>query len=357
LVLSPSDTVTVDRTDPRERSLRKGIPEMRFIRSARTAAIAAAAIAVVATSALSANANPGFTPDADDIVVVGSDTTEFVLNDLANLYNGRTPAPARRIATFDATGSAQIEIRPGVLIDRPNGSGAGVNALCNRTDVDSARSSRGKGASDCADSRFLKFAQDHLRWMVHSGVTGVSALTDAQLTSIYNCQTTNWSQLGGPNLAIVPLIPQINSGTRATWAGLVGINNTSLPACVKDSVNGAPVQEHDPALVKVTAGAIAPISQGRYGLLSADQKSGTTLGNIGDAATTGYDRDLFQVVKAPSDIVPNYLADVFGDGFGFSSTGGTPFICEPSDSDPGTTTAGDVIKANGFFEVSGCGAF
>ncbi|WP_427896326.1 substrate-binding domain-containing protein [Kribbella sp. GL6] len=328
---------------------------MRFIRTARATAIATAALAVVATTALSAAAEPNFTPDNDDVVVVGSDTTEFVLADLANLYNSSNPT--RRIASFDATGSAQIQIRPGVTIDRPNGSGAGVNALCGRTDIDAARASRGKGSSDCADSRFLKFAQDHLRWMANSGVTGVTSLTDAQLTSIYNCQTTNWSQLGGPNLPIVPLIPQINSGTRATWAGLVGIPNSPLPNCVKDNVGGTDVQEHDPALVKTTAGSIAPVSDGRYSLLSADQKAGTVEGGISDASTTGYDRNLYQVVKAPGDVVPGYLADLFGDGFGFSSTGGTPFICQPSDNDPATTTAGDVIKANGFFEVSDCGTF
>ena len=44
-------------------------------------------------------------------MIVGSDTTEFVLNDLAALYNSQTPAPARRWASFNATGSATITIR------------------------------------------------------------------------------------------------------------------------------------------------------------------------------------------------------------------------------------------------------
>lgn len=329
---------------------------MRFIRTARATAIAAAAVALVATSAVTASADLPFVPDSDDVVLVGSDTSEFVLNDLAALYNGRTPAPARRIQSYNATGSAQIEIRSGVNIARPNGSGAGVAALCSRTDIDSARSSRAKSGSDCADSVFLKFAVDHLRWMGNSGVTGVTTLTDAQLTSIYKCTTTNWNQLGGPNLAIVPLIPQANSGTRTTFAGLVDIDPNNLPACVKDNVGGASVQEHDPALVKTTAGAIAPVSEGRYGLLSADQKSGTFLGNVTDPGS-GYDRTLYQAVKAPGGIVPDYLSDLFGDGFGFSSTGGTPFICEPADTNPATTTAGDVIKANGFFATADCGKF
>ncbi|HZX09245.1 substrate-binding domain-containing protein [Kribbella sp.] len=329
---------------------------MRFIRTARATAIAAAAFAVVATTALSAAADPAFTPDSDDVVIVGSDTSELVLDDLMNLYNGRTPTPARRIASFDATGSSTITIRPGVTITRPNGSGAGISALCSRTDIDSARSSRGKQAGDCADATFLPFAKDQLRWMRNSSATGVTSLTDAQLTSIYNCQVTNWSQLGGNNLPIVPLIPQINSGTRATWAGLVSIDSTNLPSCVKDSVNGSPVQEHDPAPVAATSGAIAPVSVGRYGLLTPAQQSGTALGTIPAPDSNAYDRTLYQVVKSVGGVVPDYLADLFGDGFGSSSTGGTPFICEPSDNDPATTTAGDVIKANGFVELgAACG--
>jgi ABC-type phosphate transport system substrate-binding protein len=346
---------------------------MRFIRTARTvraAAIVAASLAVVATSALSASADQGFTPDSDDVVIVGSDTSEFVLNDLANLYNGRTPTPTRRIASFDATGTSPITIRPGVSIARPNGSGAGITALCNRTDIDSARSSRGRAAGDCADAQFLKYAVDQVRWMANSGVTGITSLTDAALTNIYNCTWTNWNQVDpdgsgpltagvGPNLPIVPLIPQVNSGTRAFWATQVGISSTSLPICVKDSVGGSLVQEHDPAPVKATAGSIAPVSVGRYSLLTAAQKSGTFQGAIPTPDSTFYDRTLYQVVKAPGQVVPAYLADLFGDGFGFSSTGATPFICEPSDTNPATTTAGDVIKANGFSELptGQCGNF
>jgi ABC-type phosphate transport system substrate-binding protein len=325
---------------------------MRFIRSARTvraAAVIAASLAVVATSALSANADPGFTPDNDDIVLVGSDTTELALNDLAALYNGRTPTPAKRLASFDATGTPQITLRSGQTpINRPNGSGAGISALCTNASVSSARSSRGPVATDCANLAFLPFATDSLRWMGNTGITGVPSLTDAQLTSIYNCTTTNWNQVGGPNLPIVPLIPQLNSGTRNFWATQVGINATTPPTCVKDNVGGASVQEHDPALISATAGAIAPASVGRYNLLTPTQQGNTYLGAIPAADAVNYDRPLYQVVKTVSGAVPADLADVFGDGFGFSSTGGTPFICEDADTDPATTTAGDMIRDNGF---------
>jgi hypothetical protein len=53
------------------------------------------------------------------------------------------------------------------------------------------------------------------------------------------------------------------------------------------------------------------------------------------------------------------VADIMGDGFGTSSTGGVPFVCEPADTNPATTTAGDVITANGFTPLGAadCGTF
>jgi ABC-type phosphate transport system substrate-binding protein len=333
---------------------------MRFTRTARitrAAAIVAASLAVVATSAISASAETSFVPDSDDVVLVGSDTTEFLLTDLANLYNGRTPTPVRRLATFDATGSATIQIRPNVFINRPNGSSAGITELTTPTSpagvppVDSARSSRGPKTTETGLA-FLKFAQDQLRWMANSGVTGVTSLTDVQLNDIYNCRKTNWNQISAsaPNLTIVPLIPQTSSGTRAEWAKRVGIADPAkLPACVTDQ--NATVQEHDPTPVKNTAGSIAPVSVGRYNRLTAAQKSGTFLGTIPPPDDAKYNRDVYQVVKLVSNAVPAYLADLFGDGSGASSTGGVPFVCEQANPATSTTEAGEVIAANGFVQL------
>lgn len=309
---------------------------MRFIRTARTTAIAAAAVALVATTALSASADLGSPTDSDDIVGVGSDTTEHVLNDLAKAYNGTTPTPTRRLASFDATGSSPIAIRPTVSIPRPNGSGAGITALSGSSDLDFARSSRAPQAGDAANLAFLTFAKDRLRWMANEDVTGVTSLSDAQLTSIYNCNTTNWSQLGGPNLAITPLVPQVNSGTRAAWAERVGIDPVNLPSCVSDTYSGGSVQEHDPAPVIATAGSIAPVSQGRYQQLNPEP-AGAFLGAIPSPDSDGYDRDVYNVVKTDANgEVPAYLADVFGNGTG----DGTGWIC--------STEAQDIIEAAGF---------
>ncbi len=69
--------------------------------------------------------------------------------------------------------------------------------------------------------------------VVNSKVTGVTNLTSAQLQGIYSGKTKNWSALGGPNLAIVPVSRPAGSGTRVTFETYI------LKA--KESVTGNPV--------------------------------------------------------------------------------------------------------------------
>lgn len=341
---------------------------MRFTRTVRATAIAAAAVALVATSALSASADSSTPPDQDDIVIVGSDTTEFVLNDLAALYGSRFATQPRQLKSFNATGTSPIQIRPDnpstpaldpVTIVRPNGSGAGIKELGTPTSpvgaapVDSARSSRAKVTTgptpDPANLMFIPFAQDQLRWMANSGVTGVTSLTDVQLTGIYNCTITNWNQVGGNNLAIVPLIPQTQSGTRAEWLTRVGVTG-AVPSCVTDQNNT--VQEHDPAPVKATAGSVAPVSVGRYNRLTPAEKLGTFLGAIPAPDATEYNRNVYQVVKTVGGAVPAYLAKIFGNGInGTDGAGGIPFFCERANAGTTTTEAGEVIAQNGFVQL------
>jgi hypothetical protein len=78
---------------------------MRPVRVLRAAAIAATSLALIAATALPAPADPPFLPDNDDIVLVGADTAQHLMNDLAQIYNSNPYwTPARRLASFDATG-------------------------------------------------------------------------------------------------------------------------------------------------------------------------------------------------------------------------------------------------------------
>jgi ABC-type phosphate transport system substrate-binding protein len=303
---------------------------MRPNRSITAVAISLSTIALATTVvSTTASADPGFVPAANAIVGVGSDTTQYVLNDLAKAYNSHSPQ--RKLASFDATGSASIRIRPTATIARPDGSGAGIKALSARTDIDFARSSRAKKSTDPTNLAFLRYAKDQVRWMGNNHITRPRTLSKAQLNGIYNCRIRNWRQLGGPNLAIVPLVPQAGSGTRSFWADQVGFNGTTLPSCVKDKVGTKLVQEHDPAAVRSAgAGAIAPISYGRWVKLTAKQQSGVFVGALSSADVKKFNRDVFNVVKTDAaGVVPSYLADLFGNGRGTTSTGsGLPWICK-----------------------------
>jgi hypothetical protein len=51
-------------------------------------------------------------------------------------------------------------------------------------------------------------------------------------------------------------------------------------------------------------------------------------------------------------VVPAYLSALFGDGTGFTSTGTIPFVCEQADPSTAAKEAGEVIAANGFFQLA-----
>ncbi len=187
--------------------------------SLRLSAAVIASAAAVVLSALPAQADPSSTPDADDIVGVGSDTTQFLLNDLANGYNATSPTPVRKLASFDAvhptSGAVHdtITARTGVSITRPNGSSEGIVELTKvGSTVDFARSSRAEKSSDDTTSSpntvFIPFAVDELRWMVNTDAGVPLTLTAADLRDIYTCASTNWVDFGGANKTIVPLVPQ-----------------------------------------------------------------------------------------------------------------------------------------------------
>jgi hypothetical protein len=320
----------------------------------RIVASALAALALIAGSTLPAAADPPFAPDADDVVMVGAEISQFLGKDLATLYNSQSPAPLRRMASFDATGSATITIRPGVTSVRAGESDLGVQEMCASAGIDVARSSRPKGALDCADSRFLRFATDEVRWVANTGTSSVTSLTDAQLTGIYNCTITDWHAIDATipvGTTIKPLIPWVNTEIRTFWSRQVGISSTTLPACVKDVYGGSTIPEYYPAAVAGTPNSIIAFSVARYGRLTAAQKAGTYLGTIPAPDSSAYNRTLYHVVKAVGGVVPSYLSALFGNGYGVTPTGAVAFVCTRSDTNPATTTAGDVIKANGFLEL------
>ncbi|WP_158604526.1 substrate-binding domain-containing protein [Nocardioides mangrovicus] len=231
------------------------------------------------------NGTVQFTPGAGDFVGVGSDTTQFVMKDLADAFNNGLSTG--RIGSWDActyaanttypcTGAtsttAPITIRSNAVtggtnsIARPNGSGAGKALLYSPSNpsVDFARSSSGLSTAETnAGLVAYPFAVDYLTTVVSASVASnaPTALSIGQVLGIYNGTFTNWAQLGGNNAPIHPYIPQTGSGTRTFFlAQLQAANGGVAPTLASNVVE---TQEHDPTAIKNDPDAVAPFSRGR----------------------------------------------------------------------------------------------
>lgn len=245
-------------------------------KTTRCAAAVAATLSVgglVLSNTQPASADP---KQQSALVGVGSDTTQDVLNALAGFNNGINYTPIqssaatfqRQITSFDATpaGSCITPRAPGATFDRPNGSTAGRRALSRAIDgglygaagpcgsagkvitglVDFARSSAGPSSAG-SGLTYLPFGRDALSFGYYAnGVTPVTNLSSAQLTSLYS---TGPQTINGVN--IVPCQIQIGSGTRQSFLTAVGVSdstsNTATAAC------GGTIQENDANGLKARA--------------------------------------------------------------------------------------------------------
>ncbi|WBB63555.1 substrate-binding domain-containing protein [Streptomyces sp. WMMC500] len=200
------------------------------------------------------------------LVAVGSDTTQDVLNGIGSVVEDLDGTPSDLlIASYDATGPSPIKTRPvNCEIPRPNGSSAGITALRNDIDagtncIDFARSSREPNTAGSLLT-FVPFALDAVAPAVRSNSPMAGHDFDlAELQGIYQCEIDTVE-----GVAVTPLLPQAGSGTRSFWAGQMGIDANDPPDCVSD-VNGAgqPVQEHDGRALTRTSD-IAPYSIAQY---------------------------------------------------------------------------------------------
>jgi hypothetical protein len=268
-------------------------------------------IAAAAAGSLAAGLFVGLTPaQADvapgsaDIVGVGSDTLQFMVNfgadgDMQG-NPGYNSGKLARVFSFDATPDANaragylngstntalkalnptIVLRAGGAhtIQRPNGSGAGASALIADTGsthkVNFARSSSfiSSGQISAADAatnvgalHVVRLAHEYVRIMTGTTTNAPTAgLTKAQLKSIYECTGGTgtggrwlWSDagIGGTGTdPIIPIVPQSGSGTRKTFLTDIGFtvdgsgNVTEAPgSCV------ATYEENDPYSLYVDA--------------------------------------------------------------------------------------------------------
>ncbi|MFE6049674.1 PstS family phosphate ABC transporter substrate-binding protein [Kitasatospora sp. NPDC056446] len=235
--------------------------------AAKLLTVAALATSVATVFAGTAVADPASLPNSQDIVGVGSDTTQAVLNQLAADYNASLTNPsAPRLYSWDAIPSGTITTKSGATpINRPNGSGAGITALNANTSatVDFARSSRSPQASDPTTDDFVALAKDAVAWAAPAGGNAPANLTTQNLKDIYTCAVSTWDQIDPslPNATIKPFLPQTSSGTRSFFLTTIGSGVAVTPgACVTSGTQEN--QGSDTALSDVNA--LVPYSVAHY---------------------------------------------------------------------------------------------
>ena len=287
-------------------------------------------LVVVALLAASSVAWAATQTSSQIIIGSGSDTTEWMMQSLGDLYSNapgcnQLASPQPLNATCPNSGSENradfVNYFHDMIVQRYFlGSGGGINQLCQQglakvAGVEFARSSRvplpaSAGGSDCTGLHFVGFARDGITWECWPSATGSGCgsmaslnLTTTQLKQIFvSCTVTNWNQVGGSNVAMDPYVAQANSGTGVTWASALGVQLASgqaLTNCVHNPNNpGQPGSNVSPentnSLIDTNgdqANAIFYYSVGvyhrTYGATSFTGSDGSALGEInGKKATT-----------------------------------------------------------------------
>ena len=245
-----------------------------------TAVVTASATALAVGPALADPINGSgkpVTPKETDIVGVGSDTIQFLLDQFSFDYN-KSHKTGPRLYSWDAlnpkTGlTDNIALKSGCAkIARPNGSSAGILTLAANTKTtdkkafcaDFARSSRPRSSSDPSRGpggiQFVALGKDAVTYATNATTNAPANLTTAQLNGIYSCSITNWNQVGGKNAPIKAELPQTSSGTRAFFLTAIGLGTSGPGGCVDSTA------EENEGVNPVLAGpnVIFPFSIGKY---------------------------------------------------------------------------------------------
>ena len=224
------------------------------MRKSLIAAMAGAGVLSIALATLPlAQADPTGPPTYRKLAGVGSDTTQTLMNSLADIV---TVGGEKVIGSYDAIGSPTITTKDPVAnpkckdITRPKGSSGGRDALLKSLQANDgclqfARSSSSRGTWTSTPSMtWIPFATDALTFAVRADGDVPRELTKAQLIAIYKCELP----------AYQPALVQVESGTRSSWLSYVGITEADIAAgkypClvpVKDggTFPGEYPQEHD----------------------------------------------------------------------------------------------------------------
>jgi ABC-type phosphate transport system substrate-binding protein len=256
-------------------------------------AVAAAAITLAGGMAF-ADPPSGLTPSASSVVGGGSNTTEYLLDQLSLNYDTANPHKTQ-IYSFDAfqgnvpTSVPSVTLKKGCkAIPRTdiNGSSNGIaNLELNTADgkffcQDFARSSRGPKTTDPSDITFVALALDNVTYAsLTKGSNVPGNLTTAQLHAIYTCDVSRkgftlntWGALlgnkakkGSRNVAIAPYLPQAGSGTLSFWEKEIGISVSGPGKCVTEPATLEENEGINPVYSgKNKANILIPFSAGKW---------------------------------------------------------------------------------------------
>ena len=315
----------------------------------KVAALATALVIGVGTVAGATSASADFTPQTRDIVGVGSDTSQFAVNYLADgvlvggsLKVGYNGAASARLVSFDAMTTAgvvhdNIVLKTGKpAVQRPNGSGEGKTALLNNADVNFARASSSLNATEISGGLSqVPFALDGLKLAVSAqGSNAPTTITAAQMVAIYDGTYTNWSQVDPTKSGtIVAYIPQSGSGTRSFFVAQLQAANGGVAVTLRSDIktseeHDAKIFDHanaDATIAANAVNAVAPFSTGRASF-------SPTLVSLESGFSA--QRALYNVVRT-ADLTKPWFTTIF------SATG---FVCG--------TTGKSAIEAAGFKQLA-----
>jgi ABC-type phosphate transport system substrate-binding protein len=232
-------------------------------------------------------------PAPTDVIGVGSDTTQNLVDQFSADYNATHKTSGKQLYYFNATNPITgamgdpIQTKSGssnCSIPRPDGASAGITALENTKTttggspcIDFASSTRARSSSDPTTISFIGLAGDAVTYSTQAGSHAPAALTTADLTGIYNCSITKWNQIpgnsGGSSATIAAMLPQSGSGIRTVFLTALGL--TAPGSCVSTSATrqGAAgagdntLQQNEgtaPSLNANKANVIFPFSVGKY---------------------------------------------------------------------------------------------
>jgi phosphate transport system substrate-binding protein len=153
--------------------------------------------------------SPSPTPRAGRVAFAGSTTVQPLIEKIAAVYRSRNT-------------QVELEIAAG-------GSVVGINAVQDGSADIGMVSRELKPDEVKGPIERYQIAIDVLAIIVHPG-NPVQRLTRAQLKGIYAGIITNWRELGGPDLPIIPVMRATSSGTRGAFDDLVLGKDAPAPA-------------------------------------------------------------------------------------------------------------------------------